>query len=133
MNPELSDRMLDILFGCGDTIRELISFEMHFSAKTHPVVKDDIAVLEDLLPDLYLRSLQLIYSIQRSCTDVKRNFESRKEELVNWLKIRGRFTQITDGWGLEVSYLAYPEVLVVLLERSVTSHLVVTTRRGPPS
>jgi hypothetical protein len=89
MSPENRDRMLDILFSCSDTIRECISFEMHFSAKTHPAIEKDITAVEDLLPDQYLRALRLIYDIQSSCKDVKRDFESRKEEWANWFKVRG--------------------------------------------
>ena len=90
MKPEERDKILDILFDCGNTIRECISFEMNFSPKCHPAIGSDISVVEDLLPDQYIRSLQLMYDIQRSFKKVEREDDSKQEKWKDWVQIRGQ-------------------------------------------
>ena len=89
MHPEDRDKILDALFECGNTIRECISFEMNFSQKSHPAIEADIAAVEGMLHGQYIRALQLVYDIQRSCKDVQREYVSSREKWMDWAKIRG--------------------------------------------
>ncbi|KAL8786151.1 MAG: hypothetical protein Q9195_008330 [Heterodermia aff. obscurata] len=90
MSPENREKMLDLLFSCGDTIRECLSFEMHFSASTHSAIAKDVPAVEAALPNLYLAALGLMYDIQHGCRDVKREYDSKREEWSDWVKVRGR-------------------------------------------
>ena len=90
MQPEERDNVLDILFDCGNTIRECISFETNFSQKSHPAIESYISVVEDLLSDQYIRALRLTYDIQRSCKEIDREYDSSQEEWKDWVKIRGK-------------------------------------------
>ena len=80
---------MDILFDCCNTIRECISFEMNFSQKGHPAI--DISVVENMLPDQYIRVLELIHDIQRWCRDFEREYDSPRQKLEDWTKVRGQF------------------------------------------
>ena len=86
MHPEERDKVLDILFDCGSTIREYISFEMNFVQKSHPAIESDISAVEDMLPDQYLAALRLVFDIQRECKKVEREYKSKWEK---WVKVRG--------------------------------------------
>ena len=89
MHPEDKDKISDALFECGNTIRECISFEMNFSQKSHPAIESDISAVENVLPSQYVRALQLVYGIQRSCKEVQREYVSSREKWIDWAKIRG--------------------------------------------
>ena len=90
MHPEDRDNILDTLFECGITIRECISFEMNFFQKSHPAIEADISAVEDMLHGQYIRALQLVYDIQRSCKEVQREYMSSRERWMDWAKIRGQ-------------------------------------------
>ena len=90
MHPEDRDKILDALFECGNTIRECISFEMNFSQKSHPAIESDISAIEDVFHGQYIRVLQLVYDIQRSCKEVQREYVSSREKWMDWAKIRGQ-------------------------------------------
>ena len=64
MTPEDRDKTLDILFECGNTIIEAISFETNFLRKTHPAIKEDVHSMLAELPAQYVRALRLVYDIQ---------------------------------------------------------------------
>jgi hypothetical protein len=66
MNPEDLDKTLEVLFDGVIAINEGISFEINFPQKNHPAIKDDIAELKGLLPDIYRRALKLVSEIHRS-------------------------------------------------------------------
>ena len=85
MSPENRDKMLDILFGCSDAIRECISFEVNCQA----TLKEHIEAIQSTLPNLYLRALRLVYEVQSSCRDVQRKNESTFAKVSEEIKIRG--------------------------------------------
>lgn len=89
MSPENTEKVLDILFGCSDTIRECVSFEKNFIQKEHPAVQDEMATIRKALPDLYLQALQLIHEVQTSCSHVKHKYATKKDAVIDWAKIRG--------------------------------------------
>ena len=91
MRPEERDKVVDILFDCGDTIRECVSFEMNFSQKSHPAIESDISAVGDLLSDQYIRVLRLVFDIRRWCKDVERSHNSHREKWEDWVKVRGQF------------------------------------------
>ena len=91
MHPEEKDKVLDILFDCGNTIREYISFELNFLQKSHPAIESDISALEDSLSDQYIRALRLVFDIQRWCKEAEREYNSSREKWEDWVKVRGQW------------------------------------------
>ncbi|KAF2111266.1 hypothetical protein BDV96DRAFT_189746 [Lophiotrema nucula] len=89
MTPENTDKVLDILFGCSDIIRECVTFELYFTQKNNPVVEDDMNAIRKALPVLYLRALRLMYEIQSSCKSVEHHYENSREKWLDWIKTRG--------------------------------------------
>lgn len=89
ISPENTEKIFDILFGCSDNIRECVSFEKNFMQSKHPAVQKDIAAIQEALPDLYLKALRLLYEVQTSCSDIKREYASKTDSLIGGAKIRG--------------------------------------------
>ena len=85
MSPENRDKMLDILFGCSDAIRECISFEVNGQV----TLKEHIDAIQSILPKLYLKALRLVYEVQSSCRDVQRKNESTLAKVSEQIEIRG--------------------------------------------
>lgn len=85
MSPENRDKMLDILFGCSDAIRECISFEVNCQVTS----EKNIEAIRSILPNLYLKALRLVYEVQSSCRDVQRKNESTFAKVSEQIKIRG--------------------------------------------
>ena len=90
MNPQHTDMILDILFDCGNTITECISFEINFPQKSHPAIKSDIAAVEQLLSDQYIRALRLVSDTQQSCREVQRRYDTSREKLKDRAKVIGQ-------------------------------------------
>ncbi|KAI9695434.1 MAG: hypothetical protein M1820_008619 [Bogoriella megaspora] len=82
MTPEDRDKSLDVLFESINAINEWISFESNFPQKSHPAIKDGIREIEESLPDLYLRALNLVSSIHRTLS-VDGGWKSRLAKLTN--------------------------------------------------
>ena len=55
--------MRNILFESVIAINEWISFESNFLKKSHPLVKNQVKELEELLTDQYLQALRLLCDI----------------------------------------------------------------------
>ena len=94
MSPENREKMLDILFGCSDAIRECISFEVNGQR----TLEKHIKAIQSILPNLYLRALRLVYEVQSSCRDVQRKNESTFAKVSEQIKIRGLalWTELSD-------------------------------------
>lgn len=91
MHPDNQDKILDILFDCGNTVGECVSFERNFTQKRHPAIIDRVLEVQNVLFDQYIRVLELVSNIQRSFNDVKQDHTSSREHWKNWLKVRGQF------------------------------------------
>lgn len=85
ITPENRKKILEIIFGCSDAIRDCISFERNCSVK----LEDDIKAIQRDLPDLYIKALKLIYEVQRSCGNVQREDKSRIANVGEEFKKRG--------------------------------------------
>ncbi|KAI1451725.1 hypothetical protein F4805DRAFT_74695 [Annulohypoxylon moriforme] len=90
MNPEDRDKILNIIFECGNTINEGVSMEANFPRKHHPVIQNDISEMESDLFDQYLRVLKLMSDITRQCTRSQENYTSLAKEVKETVAIRGR-------------------------------------------
>ena len=89
MSPENTDRVLDILFGCSDVIRECVCFELYFTQKSHPAIRDNMIAVQKDPPKLYLKALLLMYEVQRSCKNIERGHSNSREKWLDWTKTTG--------------------------------------------
>ncbi|KAL8792548.1 MAG: hypothetical protein Q9195_004847 [Heterodermia aff. obscurata] len=94
MSPENVDKVLDILFGCYDTIREGLSFERYFFHKELPAVKLQILHLNNDLKDLYQKALDLMWEVHNACSEIERQYPSKSQKFVASVK-----TKATAGWN----------------------------------
>jgi hypothetical protein len=58
--------MLDTYFEALNTINEWVSFEMNYPRK--PEVQFEIDLLEDELPEIYRKALEIICGVLHACT-----------------------------------------------------------------
>ena len=89
MSPENVDKVLDILFGCYDTIREGLSFERYFFYKELPSVKPQVLQLSNDLKVLYQDALDLMWEAHNSCSEIERQYPSKSQKFVASVKIKG--------------------------------------------
>ena len=89
MSPGNRDKVLDILFGCYDTIREGLSFERYFLYKELPAVKEQILQLSNDLKVLYQDALDLMWEVHNSCSEIKRQYPSKSREFLGSVKTKG--------------------------------------------
>ena len=89
MNPENVDKVLDILFGCYDTIREGLSFERYFIYKEFPAVKMQVLQLSNDLKVLYQDALDLMWEVHNSCSEIERQYPSKSQKFVASVKNKG--------------------------------------------
>ena len=89
MSPGNRDKVLDILFGCYDTIREGLSFERYFFYKELPAVELQILQLSDDLKVLYQHALDLMWEVHNSCSEIERQYPSKSRKFVASVKTKG--------------------------------------------
>ena len=89
MSPGNRDKVLDILFGCYDTIREGLSFERYFFHKELPAVEPQISRLSKDLKVLYQDASDLMWKVHNSCSEIKRQYPSKSRKFVGSVKTKG--------------------------------------------
>lgn len=75
MNPEDKAKIVSILADCDDNINDCLYFERTFMLWAHPRTKDRFQLLADDLPKVYLQALELASRMQKSCHDIRKEFE----------------------------------------------------------